>query len=66
MFAGLECLAIEPLVLLHVREIDEKLERRAGEHLIDVWIVVRHREALRLAACAVRPDVAHADELDMR
>ena len=41
VFAGGDRLAVEVLVLLHVGEIDQQVERRAGEHLGDVRIVVR-------------------------
>ena len=41
VFAGGDRLAIEMLVLLHVGEVDQQVERLAGEHLVDMRIVVR-------------------------
>ena len=62
----LQRLPVEPAVLLHVGQVDEQIERLAGQHLIDVRIVVRHAE---LRGPLLRPlvdDVARADELDVR
>ena len=53
-------------MLLHVGQVDEQIERLAGQHLVDVRIVVGHAE---LRGPALRPlvdDVARADELDVR
>jgi len=35
-------LSVQPAVFLHVGQVHEQIERRPGQHLIDVWIVMRH------------------------
>src|SRR5262245_50747886 len=57
---------IEPLVLLHVGEVDEQVEGDAAEHLVDVRVMARDIEALRLFFGSLRPNVAQAHDLRMR
>jgi hypothetical protein len=52
-------------VLLHVGEVDEKIERFAGQHLVNVGIVVRDFESFRLIAGALGADVAQAHDFDV-
>ena len=66
MFAGFERLPVQMLMLLHVGEVDEEIERFAREHLVNVRVVMRDLELLRLVARALRSDVAQADHLDVR
>ena len=66
VLAGLDRLAVELLVLLHVGQIDQQIERRAREHLVDVRIVVGDLELLGPVLRALGDDVARADELDVR
>src|SRR5262245_28419539 len=40
VFAGCNRLAIEMLVLLHIGRVDQEVEIDAGQHLVDVWIVI--------------------------
>ncbi len=46
---------IQMLMFLHVRQIDQQIKRSAGEHLIDVRIVVRDLMLLRRASRASGP-----------
>ena len=66
VFPGSDRLAIKMLVLLHIGEIHQQVERRAGEHLADMGIVVLDAELLRLAFCAFGLDVARAHQFGKR
>ncbi len=66
MFASLQCLPIQMLVLLHVGEVDEKFKRLAREHLVNVRIMMRDLERLSLFARALGPDVAEAHDFGIR
>ena len=66
VFTSFQRLPVQVLVLLHVREINQEVERFACEHGIDVRIVVRHFELFRLVARALGPDVAQAHDFHVR
>jgi hypothetical protein len=59
-------LSVQPAVFLHVGQVHEQIERRPGQHLIDVWIVMRHAILCGALLRARADDVAHAHELDVR
>ena len=52
MLAGRDGLAIEMLVLLHVGQVDQQVELGAGQHLVDVRVVVGN---MKLLGAAARP-----------
>ncbi len=65
MTARLERLSIEVFVFLHVGQVHQEIERCAGQHLVDVRVVVGNRESLRLPLRTVRADVTEAHQLDI-
>jgi hypothetical protein len=63
--ACVQPLLVEAPVLLHVRQGDHQVERRSGEHLVDVREVIRHVVFGSPPLGALVDDVAGADELDV-
>jgi hypothetical protein len=66
VLAGRDRLPVEPLVLLHVGQVDQQVERRPGEHLVDVRVAVGDLELVRPPLGPLGNDVAGADQLDVR
>ena len=66
MLARCNRLPIQVLVLLHVGQIDEQVERYAGQHLLDVRIVLADVEFLGRQAGSFRDSVAGAGQFHER
>jgi hypothetical protein len=66
VLAGPDRDAVEPLVLLHVGQVHEQFERRAGQHLIDAGVAMGDGELLRPVGGAIGDLVTRADELNER
>ena len=64
MLAGLNRLAVEPLVLLHVGQVDHQVELSAREQLVDVRILVGDLELFCLVLRPLGDDVAGAHQFD--
>src|SRR5262245_19675820 len=65
MPARFQSLAVQVLVLLHVRERDHEIERLTGEELIDVRIPMGNLELFGALFRSFRFDVADAYDLDV-
>ena len=63
MFAGSNCFAIEMLVFLHVGRVDQQVEVDAGQHLIDMGVVIGDVVFFRPAFGPLWDDVASAHQL---
>ena len=63
--AGFKGLAVEALMFLHVGEVHEEFEGRAGEHFVHMRIMMGNLEALGLLLSAFGADIAKADEFDV-
>ena len=66
MLAGFKRLPVQVLVLLHVGEVDKEIELFTRQHLVNVRVMVRHIELLRLVTRALRPDVAQTHHVRVR
>ena len=64
MAFGLQGLLVNREMGRHGGGVDEEIERRAGEHVVDVGIDVRHLELLGAFFGAFDDDIADADNLD--
>ena len=53
-------------VLLHVGQVDKKIEGRAGEHFVHMRVMVFDVELFGAILGALGDDVAGADKFDVR
>ena len=65
MLTCLQGLSVQMLMLLHVREDNQEVERCSCKHFVNVPIVMRHAEPSGLGRCSFRTDIADADKLDI-
>ena len=66
MFPCFQTLSIQAFVFLHVGQVDQEVEMLTRQHLVEVRIVMRHLEPLRLSPCPFGSNIARAYKLDMR
>ena len=66
VFARLQGLLVQPIVFLHVSQIDEQVERCTGQHLVDMGIVIGYVVPLGRLFASLGYDVTCADQLDER
>jgi hypothetical protein len=66
VLAGMNRLAVQVLVFLHVGQVDHQVERHAGEHLVDVRVVIGDVKLFGPALGPLGDDVARADDFGVR
>ena len=65
MLAGAQGLEVDLIVRLDVGGVDEQVDPRPGQHLVQVGVDLRHAEFGGQACGAARNRVAHGDKLGL-